>query len=89
MLQHQPSILAFENPEPFGDAAPSMAPSPLITLPIENHADIEYELRSVIFIGGYHFAVRIISRDGSIWKYDGQQRNGNLEREEITVHSDI
>ncbi|KAF6750250.1 hypothetical protein DFP72DRAFT_743768, partial [Ephemerocybe angulata] len=48
-----------------------------------------YQLKAVIYSGGYHFAARFIDSSGSTWVYDGQHHRGYMREEERTSPGNI
>jgi hypothetical protein len=38
-------------------------------------------LAGVVYHGGFHYVARIVSRHGTVWKYDGMQNGGAPTKE--------
>ncbi|TFK18732.1 hypothetical protein FA15DRAFT_728907 [Coprinopsis marcescibilis] len=88
-LSDRPPILIFEIADPFDQSTPPISPSPIVTVPVLSQGQVEYDLKGIIYSGGYHFNARIITGQDSIWTYDGQKHGGQLQREPFTSTEEL
>jgi hypothetical protein len=70
-----PPVLFLEVPMEAGSSLSGVLPSWNIEVPSPSHRNL-YRLSAIIYLGGFHFTSRLISANGSVWKYDGRLNNG-------------
>jgi hypothetical protein len=70
-----PPVLFLEVPMEAGSSLSNVLPSWDIEVPSSSHRNV-YRLSAVVYLGGFHFTSRIISENGTVWKYDGRLNNG-------------
>jgi hypothetical protein len=69
-----PPVLFLEVPMEAGSSLSEVHPSWYIEVPSPSLRNV-YRLSAVVYLGGFHFTYRLISENGSVWKYDGQINN--------------
>jgi len=70
-----PPVLFLEVPMQPESTLSGVLPSWFIEVPSSSQ-NSSYQLSAIIYLGDFHFTSRLISEDGSVWKYDGQLNNG-------------
>jgi hypothetical protein len=77
----RPSAIVLRTPPPLLkiEVTPRVHPSidPSITIHVPGPQRLErYTLQAVIYLGGFHFTMRMLDPHGNIWSYDRRKNNG-------------
>lgn len=68
-----PPLMTFED---VAQSLPSLLGSPTLELPTAS-GQVQYQLRGIIYEGGFHFSARMLEPNGLVWQYDGQVNGGH------------
>jgi len=70
-----PPLLFFEIQRPNTSTSSHILPSWNLTIP-QASQNITYQLSAIIYLGYFHFTSRLILKNGSVWKYNGNSNSG-------------
>ena len=76
-IHNAPPLLVFE-------IVPGTLPShiPIKVLNVAcSHGVNRYSLRTIVYLGQFHFTTRLLDKQGGIWCYDGQKNGGTASQE--------
>jgi len=75
LLINAPPILFFELPMESTSSLCTILPSWNIKILLLLEP-FQYQLSAIIYLGGFHFTIRLIHKNGSVWKHNGATNNG-------------